>query len=597
MRRTAAILQLALALGWVLALPSPADEEKALVIEPVGAALPDTHGNWAVVAGVDLFQDENVSPLAYAVADAKSIFEELTSPGGLVPPEQGYLLVTDGREKPTRENVLSAIKFMVDHAPEDGLVIVYLSSHGFIDDQKRSYVMPENGMKNLLEDTALSVARIQEFLSPGRCRANKRLLVVDACRNAPLQSARGGTEEVSSRFHEELSKAQGEVIMVSCGPGEVSYEDEEMGHGVFTYFFLEGLRGQAPRDERGMVTVATLGDFLSEEITSWCKRKRKTPFQNPWMESKSTRSIPLSCPDTKPAGVTPPPPVPPPLPTPAAPPQPFQTETDQLSNEVGLEMVFLPGGTFAMGQDAGLETLVKETLPSASQEETRNLVFKDEVPQHPESAQGFWMGRHEVTQAQWQEVAVNFPMVHIQLNPDPAKTKGPTLPVENVSLSECREFCTRLSVRFGKVYRLPTESEWECAARAGGQELFAWGNDILQAKEYENCADSDFFASEGDTGKAADGSLSPGWSDGYSHTAPVGTYKPNGFQLYDMGGNVAEWCEASDGDRTGAAKGFNVFRGGSWGHGPLALRPSFRTLASPKTPPSGFVGFRVSRSQ
>jgi formylglycine-generating enzyme required for sulfatase activity len=592
--------------------------ERAIQVEPAAAPVIGAEGNWAVVVGVNKFADQNVSPLTYAEADARSVYEELVRPGGLVPPEQAYLFVTSGKDKPTRENVLSAIKFMVDNAPETGLVMVYLSSHGFIDDQKRSYVMPENGMKNLLEDTALSVARLQELLSPRHCKANKKLVIVDACRNAPLQASRGGTEEVASRFREELSNAQGEVVMVSCGPGEVSYEDEEFGHGVYTHFLLKGLRGEAPCDEQGFITVSTLGDYLSRQISGWCKQKRKTPVQNPWMEVRSTRSIPLA---GLPKGATatttsaaksplapsqgqkdttlPPPPgqdssAMPPLPPPPSTTEP-QPAVVEPKKDFPMEMLLLEGGSATLGQSVDRTSLAR-MMNISGEEGVKSLVFHD-LPQKQEGLSSYWIGKYEVTQGQWREVAVTVPIVHLELNPSPSKVQGDTLPVENVSLADCKEFCARLTAYTGKIYRLPTEQEWEFACRAGSTGPFSWGEKLEDAAGFANCADKLYAAAEGKE-MALDGSPTAPWEDGHSKTAPVGSFKPNGLGLFDMTGNVSEWCEGGVVINNSApnGRGSRVFRGASWGHGPLALRSSFRAFAGPKTPPSGFVGFRVARN-
>jgi hypothetical protein len=297
-------VQIPLLLFLAVALGNPAlSEEKRVVVEPLDSSLPDTQKNWAVIMGVNQFADDNVNQLSYAVADAESVYEELTKPGGLVPRKQAYLHVTgqEGKGAPTREDVLESISFMAGNAPEDGLVIVYLSSHGFTDDLQRSYVMPENGRLRILKDTALPMARIQELLTPPECKARKRLLIVDACRNNPASGARGSSGEMSNSFVEELRKSQGLVTFVSCGKGEFSYEDPSLGHGVYTHFFLEGLRGAAGHDHQGFINSSTLGDYLSDQVVAWCYQNKKSPVQQPWLQSEQTRSIPLAVASSLPA--------------------------------------------------------------------------------------------------------------------------------------------------------------------------------------------------------------------------------------------------------------------------------------------------------
>ncbi len=258
----------------MLILPPVWGDDRAVAVEGVHVSLPDTKGNWAIILGANEFDDEHVSPLSYAVADAESIFAELTQPGGLVPPTQAYLHTTGGKLKPTRKEILRSIDYAVKSSNEDSLVIIFFSSHGFLDDKGRAYVMPEDGDTGLLVDTALPIERILELLSPENCHANKRLLVVDACRSAPRKGERGGGEEVSSQFAEQLSKAEGLVTMLSCSPGEVSYEAGELGHGAFTHFFLEGLRGGGGRNNEGYVTFPLLADYVATQLAGWCIQNR-----------------------------------------------------------------------------------------------------------------------------------------------------------------------------------------------------------------------------------------------------------------------------------------------------------------------------------
>ena len=122
----------------------------------------------------------------------------------------------------------------------------------------------------------------------------------------------------------------------------------------------------------------------------------------------------------------------------------------------------------------------------------------------------FWLGETEVTQAQWKAI----------MNNNPSRFKGDDLPVETVSWNDIQEFIKKLNARTGKRFRLPTEAEWEYAARAGTGTARHWGEAI--GRNHANC----------------DGCGSR-WDD--KQTAPVGSFKPNAFGLHDMLGNVREW--------------------------------------------------------
>ncbi len=182
---------------------------------------------------------------------------------------------------------------------------------------------------------------------------------------------------------------------------------------------------------------------------------------------------------------------------------------ENLGNGTTLEMVKIPSGKFKMG--------------SPSNEKDR---YDQEEPQHDVTVASFYLGKYAVTQAQWRAVA-KLPKINIDLKPDPSYFKGENRPVEQVNWDESGEFCARLSLQTGKTYRLPTEAEWEYACRAGTTTPFHFGETITS--KLANYAASYIYANE------AKGEYR-------QQTTEVGTFPPNGFGLYDLHGNVWEWC-------------------------------------------------------
>jgi formylglycine-generating enzyme required for sulfatase activity len=221
--------------------------------------------------------------------------------------------------------------------------------------------------------------------------------------------------------------------------------------------------------------------------------------------------------------------------------------SESLSGGVRLEMIGIPAGSFCMGSPAGKGE-------------------DYEHPQHKVTVAAFYMGKYEVTQAQWRAV----------MGTNPSNFKGDDLPVENVSWDEAQEFCRKLSQMTGHEYRLPTEAEWEYAARSGTTGDYAGNLDAM------------------------------GWYDANAgrRTHPVGQKQANGFGLYDMHGNVFEWVQDWYGtyqsgevmNPQGSGSGSTrVFRGGSWYYTAAHCRSTFRYGYSP-----GYhdinLGFRLVRT-
>lgn len=217
------------------------------------------------------------------------------------------------------------------------------------------------------------------------------------------------------------------------------------------------------------------------------------------------------------------------------------TTAQMITNSVGMKLKLIKPGTFMMGSMRGED---------------------DEKPVHKVTlTRPFYIGIYEVTQEQYEKV----------MGVNPTKSKGPKHPVARISCNDTQEFCRRLSKLESKQYRLPTEAEWEYACRAGTSTEFYWGDSF-------------------------DGQYA--WSMDNSDTAhDVGTRLPNAWGLYDMSGNVFEYCSDWFGnypkgpvtDPKGPTSGKNcVFRGGSWGANPEYCRSAGRTGLS-----LDFRGFRL----
>jgi formylglycine-generating enzyme required for sulfatase activity len=254
--------------------------------------------------------------------------------------------------------------------------------------------------------------------------------------------------------------------------------------------------------------------------------------------------------------------------------RPGQSEyfEEDLGNGIILEMVSIPSETFQMGSPA-----------------TELERIEGEGPQHEVKVPAFWMGRYTITQEQWKAVA-KLPKTSIDLDSDPSKFKGNKRPIETVSWTDAIEFCARLSKISRKPFRLPSEAEWEYACRAGTKTPFHFGETITPALANYN--------GNYTYGKALRGLYR-------EQTTEVGSFKiANAFGLYDMHGNVWEWCQDHRHDSYKGApvnggawmnendNNSHVVRGGSWNGDPRYCRSACRGLNTLGRRYSSF-GFRV----
>ena len=234
---------------------------------------------------------------------------------------------------------------------------------------------------------------------------------------------------------------------------------------------------------------------------------------------------------------------------------------EDLGNNITLEMVQIPAGSFMMG--------------SPKSEKGR---YKRESPQHQVNVPAFSMGKFVVTQEQYQQI----------MDENPSGSSGVKRPVERVSWNNAVEFCQKLSQKTGREYRLPSEAEWEYACRAGTTTPFHFGETITT--DLANYNGTYTYASE-PKGKYLE------------QTIDVGSFPPNAFGLYDMHGNVWEWCQddwhdnyidaPKDGSVWTSQSGNNkLLRGGSWNLYPVYCRSAYRNDLN-LDDLNSLIGFRV----
>ncbi len=363
----------------------------------------------------------------------------------------------------------------------------------------------------------------------------------------------------------------GVAALFSCSAGEVSYETDKRpdgkggyhkGHGMFFHYVLEGLKGNA-KDKMGQVELLSLVKYIKDEVPVAVEKEYgRRAFQTPELRGEISNMVLVP---------------------------PGREVIDkawprEIENSIKMKLVRIKPGKFKMG--------------SPAEEKDRST---DEEQHDVEITKEFWLGIHEVTQGEFKAVMDYNPSYFSKAGegkpgdkyeysqPAGGKEKVPAdtsdFPMENVSYAEAVEFCKKLTAKekgSGRLYRLPTEAEWEYACRGGvtSYQVFNPFGNSLSFKD----ANFDWRYPYGDGDKKEQDSKS---------TCKVGSYRVNDFGLFDMHGNVWEWCsDWYDKDYYGKSPPTNppgplaegsdrVFRGGGWYDDGRSCRSASRDWNSP----------------
>jgi len=557
---------------------------------------------YALLVGVREYKTPALRPLKYTERDVEDLGSVLGSCG--YDPKNVHLRIltqTRGAEGlrylPSSDNIRTELARMLKlveidadaGTAEDDTIVIALSGHGILDPKtETSYFCPsDTSARNLAADDPALINLGELYDQLKACKAGFKLLLADACRNDPLspnKSVRPVVDLASVTRPLKKRKPGGVAALFSCSDGQVSYEDDKLKHGVFFHFVIEGLKGEADEkgDRDGKVTLSELANYTSKEVYSYVDRTRNDE-QLPEYALKANSIALVDRPRTirKPALIA--------------------------TRAAGIKLKLIPAGQFLMGSS-----------PDGKDAED------DEKPWHwVRITQPFYLGITEVTRGQfrqfvddsgykteaekdgkggwgWNEEKANFEQdpKFTWLNPGFEQTDEH--PVVNVSWNDAVAFCQWLSHVEGRTYRLPTEAEWEYACRAGTTTKYFSGDDPETLATVGNVADG--------TAKEK----YPKWSaiaahDGYIYTAPVARFRVNAFGLYDMHGNVWEWCQdwydkeyykRSPVEDPLCAEGatLRVNRGGGWIVDPRVFRSARRLGLAPESRVS-FLGFRLARVQ
>ena len=515
-----------------------------------------------------------IAPLRNPVNDATDVAAMLQRLGFEV------ILLRDAKLRAIEE----AIETFSQKLRRSNVGLFYFAGHG-VQVAGENFLVPLGARISREQDVRFEAVHVGRVLGGMEDAGNDvNIVVLDACRDNPFaRSFRSGAQRGLA-----ISQAvRGSLIAYATAPGKTA-ADGASRNGIYTQHLLQhiatpglkvedvfkkvrlGVEDSTQGQQTPWETTSLRGDFYFASTGPGSfptTASTPGPTTVPQLPPSSSAGVP---PASTPAGSTTQPARPlTAAPAPGGQPQlgpqvavgsypPASTSAptrplEAWRNSLGMEFVLLPAGEFLMGSDNG---------------------DPDEKPAHKVLlSRPFYLGKYEITQAQWMEIMGN----------NPSHFKGDlNRPVERVSWTMVQEFIQRLNAKEGHdLYRLPTEAEWEYAARAGSTGKYSFGDDDTQLPQYAWYSPHD-----------------------KNTTHPVGQLKPNAWGLYDMHGNVWEWVQdwrgpyptgaVTDppGPATGNARGY---RGGGWGYGAARCRAAKRSYDGP-----GYIfgthGFRLART-
>ena len=549
---SAALVMVAPALG----------EKRQLTVEgkPPAEYLAGRSGEtWALVIGIDEY--EVMPPLRYAVADAQAVaalFEQ-----------QGFQVTALYNRKATRRGILKELgDNLLARAGENDRVVVYFAGHG---ETKRAkggremgYLMPSNARGDSLADSAISMGLIRDLADA--LPAKQVLFLMDVCYGGIAGARfRSTPQDLTEENIKQIIRERGRQLITAGGGDQRSLEGPEWEHSVFTYYLLQGLgKGLADFNDDGVIPASELFAYLDQRVTATAQLKGHVQRPELWLlagdkgEFVFTTGKKVSAPEAERQ----------PLeaeqqrrPIEEARRRPYSAPVElarEIAGKDGAPMALVDAGEFLMGSDK----------------------FGDEKPMHKVSLDAFYLDKYEITTARYAKFLEaegrRPPMFWNQ----GSQTSYTERPVVGVDWHDADAYCRWA----GK--RLPTEAEWEKAARGADGRLFPWGNEEPTTRH------ANFGKGE--------------WM-GYSTLTPVGGFEKgkSPYGIYDMAGNVWEWvadwyepryyATSPSSNPQGASSGENkVLRGGSWNNPPFILRSTARNWSAPSDRPA-YVGFRCAQ--
>jgi len=502
---------------------------------------------WAVLIGVNDYAE--LQDLQFCSSDVTDLKNQLVASG--FPKDQIFLIHDQAKERkyqPSRGNIERELELVLSLAGKNDLVLVAFSGHGMHLDGT-SYLCPTESRVSRPQETMVSMENVYKQLNASK--ASLKLLVVDACRNDPRPRGQksANPKEDNRKLNQTFERPpRGILVLTSCGAGQISYEDEKLQRGVFMNYVLEGLSGKADQNRNDNISLLELYEYATRQTKVFVARKF-SGLQVPALRGEINGVFELARPGS----------------------------LDEITNSIGMKLRLIPAGEFLMGSSRSADEIARQLDSKAE-------YYEDEYPQHQvRISQPFYLGTTEVTQGQWQAVMGTRPWAGKSYFKE-----GRDYPAVYISWEDAVDFCRKLSAKEGVTYRLPTEAEWEYACRAGSRTMYSFGDNLSQLGAYAWCDENAWDVDEK-----------------YAHI--VGTKRANAWGLYDMHGNVPEWCQdwydenyyggSPTNDPEGPREGsYRVYRGGSFSNDASDTRSASRCGLPPDSRYFDFFGIRLART-
>ncbi len=503
----------------------------------------------AFLVGINVYQKRQFKDLKWAEDDVNALAEQLRRLGF---DEVVVMKGSDAANPPNRQRILARLTALLKTVTKNDIVLVGFSGHGEELTVKRpdgtlfddGFICPFDAVPDD-PTTMISLSFLTDELLAKL--GGKNLVLVDACRDNPVENSKRGVRKRGVQG-KVVALPEDTAMLFACRSRQVSEERDELKHSIFTYSVLEAL------NRTGSLTWSSLVAHVQERVLEI------SPDQEPisagtigFVNLRGKLVLKLD-----------------------------GTRAGEERDDNGLKMKFVwcPPGRFRMGSPVG--------------ESERG---DNEGPVEVRLSRGFWLGQFEVTQGEWEK------LMGTTIEAQALKgTYGQALagvgarhPMYYVSHDEAVEFCRRLTdqerragrLPLGWEYRLPTESQWEYGCRSGTTTA-TWFGDLLSSEQAN--FDGAYPYNGGSKGRNLAG------------TSAVGSYARNAWGLYDMHGNVWEWCQdwydeklSGGEDPPGPSQAtLRVFRGGGWDNDGRDCRSAFRGRSAPEDRSSD-LGFRVAR--